>query len=322
MRGPAPVWQWTVVAAGALGILALTYAASRLLVFAALAIPLTTGITALAAAWARPGRVLAMVAAVGAILASSAPALTLCVFGAAMAAGLFLPPFFDRRPAEDDCYHIVPLVFLAVLAASFGIDRAALGGEGWRRLAGDYARVASQAQELQREAVGAADLPSESRTRWMMASRHLPFRLAGAAAALIGILFYCVTALVRPLIGKIREPKNQFAHFQVGGIYVLGLAAGLACMAGWIALESPWLGYLAYGMVFFSGAGLFLGGVSLGTFAVLHLESRKAAVAAYGAAVAAMIGFPILIAACALAGLADVWLDFRNLDRILGGFQE
>ncbi len=322
MRRPAPFWQWAAVAAGAVGILALTYAGSRLLLFAAFAIPLTMGITALAATWARTSLLLAMLAAVLAILWLAASALTACVFGAAMVAGLLLPPILARRPAEDDCYHIVPLVFLAVLLTVLCIERAALGGNGWRELTEAYARATSQARDLQSESIGAANLPAVAMARWIGAERLMPFRFAGVAVALMGILFYGVTMVIRPLIGKIRESKNQFAHYRVGEIYVLALAAGVACMAGWVAFESPWLGYLAYGMVFFSGAGLFLGGISLGTFAVLRLGSRKAVVAAFGAAAAAMIGFPVLIAACALAGLADVWLDFRNLDRILGGFQE
>ncbi len=322
MRRPAPFWQWAALAASALGILALFYAGSRLLFFAAPATPLTMGIAALAATWAGTPRVLAMAAAVSVVLGAVASPLTACVSGSAMVAGLFLPAILARRPAEDDCYHIVPLVFLGLLLALLCVERAALGGEGWRRLTESYALAASRAQELQSEAIGSADLPSESRADWAMASRLMPFRLAGFGAALMGVLFYCVTRIVRPLIGKILEPKNEFAHFRVGELYVLALAAGLACMAGWIAFESPWLGYLAYGTVFFSGAGLFLGGISLGAFAVARLESRKAAVAAFGAVAAAMIGFPVLIAACALAGLADVWLDFRNLDRILGGFQE
>jgi len=304
------------VAASALGILALSYAGVWLFALALIAAPLIMGLSWWAAQSAPKALAGLILGGVCAILVVAAP-LTACFSIAAVLSGLLLPAFLARRPDEDDCYYLIPVLYLATLAGLFGIDRLARSHGAWEQFQSAFGREVVEAQAAQDAIVAQMPLPAEEPARWRQANRLLPFRATGVSVAAAGLVFYAATAFLRRWLAAVQLTKNRFIYFRVKEIYLSILIAGLAAQAFWILKPWPLMGHVAFGLLFFSGAALLLEAISLAVFFFQRAERPNAGLAAGAGVAVALLAAPILALPCAAVGLADVWLDFRKLDRIL-----
>ncbi|MCX7016128.1 MAG: hypothetical protein NTW86_26815 [Candidatus Sumerlaeota bacterium] len=317
----APIGQWIVVGLSALGVLGLSYVGMYLFSLALLAAPFIMGLSAWAFLAAPKRLALPVLGGVCAIVAASDPN-TACFTGAAVLCGFLLPTFMAHRPGEDGCYHLIPLVFLGIVAAALFAAGRASDDAGWRPCLKAFQDSVAEARGIQRDILARMPLSPEETSRWQEADRLLPYRATGVGAAAIGIVFYTALAWARRWLSPVPLLKNRFAHFRISEGYLGFLIAGLGLMAVWVARPWPWLGHAAYGLLFFAVGGLLLEAVSLAVFFASREERRGAPALAVVAAVVALAIAPVLAVPAAAAGLADVWLDFRHLDRVLEGVRE
>jgi MFS family permease len=317
MKAPGSFSQWAVAAAGGGAVLTLSLLGARLAAFGLIVAPAIIGISGWIAQRLPGAVVLVYAAIVCAVLGVNLSPMTGYFFMAATLSGLLLPELLGRQPGEDDCFFLLPALCLAVLAVLIGIDLAGRGGAGWEAFQAQWRREVAEARQMKAEANRQARLTPETPGPWTQADRLLPCRVVGTAAAFAAIVFYFGAIPFRRWLSPVRAEKNRFIFFRVKEVYLGVLIVALAALAAWTWHPWPPLGHVAYALLFLSGAALVLETVSLGAF--LASGDRLEGSGALGAAAAAavLLVAPVLIAPCAVVGLADVWLDFRGLDRIL-----
>lgn len=322
MEGSITLKQWATVALSALAILALGYIGSQLFFLALAAAPLVIGVawnatrkTPRKLSWTILGGLCVLMTTVATPLAGY-------FFSAAILTGLALPALFSRRLGEDDCYCLIPVIFAVAFAGLLLADQAVRPQSAWRELQQLHARSIASARQMQDSHFMRGLLPEEKVASWQEASRLMPYRVTGLGAAAAGMLFYFgIIGFRRGLPGP-RRARSGFIYFRLKETYITILIAALGAWSAWIAWREPWMGHMAYGLLFFLGAALFIESISLAVFYAAGAE-RPGLGLLFGAAAAALMALaPVLAVLSAAVGLADVWLDFRKLDRTIGGVSQ
>ncbi len=330
MAAIATLRLWIALPAMGAGVLGLSYFGSQAPAARLLAAPLIAVIVRKTAESVPPSAAGLAIAGICAIIGAAAAPVEAYWFIAAALTGLFLPVLYSRRLAEDDVFFLLPLIFWAMLLLLGAADRATRDGAGWAEWRTERERSVGQIREIERVAILGRRLPPGDAARWARSAEWAPFRLTGLWIAFVSIAFYGAAALGRTWVYPLRMARNRFALFRLKPIYTLALAAALALEAAWIWRGTVWIGHASHGLYYWSAAAFALQTAAMLAYAMGGAGEAGAAGLAAGIVAAlflapAVLGAPELASAAAVVcigiGLADVWLDFRGIDRIRGGIQ-